>query len=288
MRTPSSDVLNRDILLYLPIMMQTMNSKTAESKHKLEEVTPSNENDGVPEKKHRRGNSTEDNSISNDSEILTEQTIMGFPSHPTSTNRELMTRHHSFVEWAHRKEAEGAVCSRLQDFLDWANSPDGKQLEEDCERLTFGVHKGKTFQETADADPGYHTRYAYMLKKDGEKPSGQFARYIKWFKKAKRSGRIHGEERWSRDMQQENGYVSGSEQFNFGCHRGHTFSQVAAEDPSYHLRFTSVNHNLNDIMRRYVRYFNLHGDQTAAREGELDCLAQHAGIIRPDWFDDTF
>jgi hypothetical protein len=157
-----------------------MISKTADSKHKLEEATASN--DGAPEKKHPRRN---EDTIVHNSEMITAETIMGFPSHPTSTNRELMTKHYSFVEWAHRKEEEGVACGRLQTFLDWVSSPDGKQLEEEHERFTFGVHKGQTFLETARTDPGYHMRYAYMLKKDKEKPSGQFARYITWFKIAR-------------------------------------------------------------------------------------------------------
>jgi hypothetical protein len=144
--------------------MSTISSKTADSKHKLEEATASN--DGAPEKKHPRRN---EDAIVNDSEI-TADTIMGFPSHPTSTNRELMTKHYSFVEWAHRKEEEGVACGRLQAFLDWVSSPEGKQLEEEHERFTFLVHKGQTFLETARADPGYHMRYAYMLKRDKEKP----------------------------------------------------------------------------------------------------------------------
>lgn len=254
-----------------------MNTETAASKKPLETKEA---NTVTPDKKRRRID--EDGS---DAKISSD-TVLGFPSHPTSTNMELITKHHGFVEWAKKKDADEGAFGRLKDFLDWLHSPEGKHLEEGCERFTFGSHKGKTFLNVANADPKYHTRYVYMLKKDDLEPSGQLARYIDWFKKAKKLKIILGDDRWCGGTEEHHDteQVEGTERFDFGLHKGQTFSQVTENDPSYHLRFRAVNPSLNDTMKRYIQYFNAHGDHRAAHEGEMDCLAQHAGIIRPGWW----
>ncbi len=50
-------------------------------------------------------------------------------------------------------------------------------------RFTFGQHRGLTFKEVAFRDPGYHVRYMYVLRKEGEYPFALFAAYIIWFEK---------------------------------------------------------------------------------------------------------
>jgi ABC-type phosphate transport system substrate-binding protein len=131
---------------------------------------------------------------------ISAETVMGFPKHPNATNRELITNHYDFVKWAKKKYSNDEVYGRLEEFCDWLYSPEGKQIEQEYlsgvagneieqanERFTYGKHEGRTFKEIAENDPSYHTRYIHMLRKKNEEPTGQLARYIEWFNKAKKS-----------------------------------------------------------------------------------------------------
>lgn len=131
------------------------------------------------------------------SDRATRGSVMGFGMHARLTYREVMTDHYDYVIWA---KAQGAATGRLRNFLEWVESPDGESFPE---RITFGMHNGKSFQKVAVEDPSYHRRY-----------------------KAK----------------------------NPKCHK------------------------LDD----YIQYFNRHGNQRAANEGEMATIAFHAGIYHDD------
>lgn len=244
-----------------------MDSKPPATKKKLQEYENAIAFVSPEKKKVRRTELANENAATE----ITADTVMGFPNYPNATNRELIEKHYGFVEWAKKKYDNDEVYGRLEEFCDWLYSPEGKQIDQENERFTYGVHKGQTFKEIAENDPSYHTRCIHMLRK--EEPTGQLARYIEWFEKAKKSGSILGDKRHN---------VNGSERFTFGMHRGETFRDVAENDPSYHLRFTAVNNSPNEVMVRYIQYFNVHGDHEAAHQGEMDTLAYHAGIYRHD------
>jgi hypothetical protein len=132
------------------------------------------------------------------SDRATRNSVMGFGRHARLTYREVMTDHYNYVIWA--KAHAGDATGRLRNFLEWVESPEGESFPE---RITFGMHNGKSFQKVAVEDPSYHRRY-----------------------KAK----------------------------NPKCHK------------------------LDD----YIRYFNRHGNQRAANEGEMATIAFHAGIYHDD------
>ena len=120
---------------------------------------------------------------------------MGFPSHPNTTNGDIMKNEYGFVLWMRKKREDGELFSgRMTDFIDWVESPEGKKLETETlqqrrsveieeqgkEIFNFGKHKGRTFAQIAMDDPEYHTRYMYL---HGEAPLPVLARYISWFEK---------------------------------------------------------------------------------------------------------
>jgi hypothetical protein len=209
--------------------------------------------------------------------LVTADSVMGFPKYPLATNRELMTQHIEFVNWAKKMKKQGSVYGRLKDFLEWVESPEGKGFE----KLTFGQHIGQTFAEVALNDPGYHIRYMHMLRKKGESPSDKLAAYISWFKETR--GTSSALNKTPRISNKSTSTISGNEQFTFGQHKGQTFHMVAINDPSYHRRYMSMNESLHPEMDRYIEYFHLCGDQQAAHEGEMDAIAYHAEIYRPCW-----
>jgi hypothetical protein len=208
--------------------------------------------------------------------LVTADSVMGFPKHPHATNREIMTQHIDFVNWAKSKKEQGSVYGRLKDFLEWVESPEGKGFE----KFTFGQHKGQTFAEVALHDPEYHVRYIHVLRKKGESPSGKLAAYISWFKKTR--GTSSALNRTPTKISNTSTSINdGNERFTFGLHKGQTFQEVADKDPSYHLRYMAMNKSLHPEMARYIGYFDECGDQQAAHEGEMDAIAYHAGIYRP-------
>ena len=117
---------------------------------------------------------------------MTADSVMGFPMLPKATNREIMTQHIDFVNWAKSKKEKGPVYGRLKDFLEWVESPEGKGFG----RFTFGQHKGQSFADVALRDPEYYVRYMHALQKHGESPHGELALYIAWFKNTKGAGSV--------------------------------------------------------------------------------------------------
>ena len=144
-----------------------------------------------PIKKQRR--TEEDESLSpksneteehNNDDVLTAESIMGFPRYPNVSNGEIMKHHYDFVLWAKKKKAKGDASGALLEFVEWVESPEGQQLEPESEgdiKFGFGKHKGKTFMEVAQTDQGYHERYMHMLRRKGEEPNGVLSQYISWF-----------------------------------------------------------------------------------------------------------
>ena len=268
--------------------------------------------------------------------LVTADSVLGFTKHPHATNREIMTQHIDFVNWAKSKKEKGSVYGRLKDFLEWVESPEGKGFE----KFTFGQHKGQTFADVALHDPEYHVRYIHVLRKKGESPSDELAAYISWFEKTRGtssalnrkftfgqhkgqtfaevalhdpeyhvryihvlgnkgespSGELAAYISWfektrgtssalnrtpTRISNTSTSINDGNERFTFGLHKGQTFQEVAAKDPSYHLRYMAMNTSLHPEMAMYIGYFDECGDQQAAHEGEMDAIAYHAGIYRP-------
>jgi hypothetical protein len=239
---------------------------------------------GEEEEEANDGNEDEEEE-EDDSNRVTADTVMGFPKYPEATNREIMTQHYDFVKWAKSKKESDSAFGRLLDFVEWAESPEGKSLELEAkgnEVFTYGQHKGQTFADIARCDPEYHIRYMRMLKRKGESPNEKLVAYINWFKSTRRPSAVHSGT-LTRTSNVSISY-SGNERFTFGQHCGRTFREVADEDPSYHLRYRAVNQRPNTVLDRYIRYFDRYGDPYAAHQGELDALAYHAGIMRPCWF----
>ena len=125
------------------------------------------------------------------------------------------------------------------------------------ERFYSGRHRGKTFSWVARNDPSYHLR----CEATGFNPEGM-ERYREYF------GRPRVE--------------LGSECFESGGYRGKTFSWVARNDPSYHLRCEATGYNPVG-MERYRRYFAQYGDHNTAARGERDALGCILGIYVPDY-----
>jgi hypothetical protein len=108
---------------------------------------------------------------------VTADTVMRFPKYPKATNREIMTQHVDFVRWAKAKNDKGAAHGRLREFVDWAESPEGRGIEH---RFTFGQHRGQTFADVARHDPAYHVRYMRILRRNNESPHEELATYMSW------------------------------------------------------------------------------------------------------------
>jgi hypothetical protein len=97
----------------------------------------------------------EDNSEDEEcSDRATGNSMMGFGRHARLTYREVMTDHYDYVVWV--KAHAGDTTGRLQNFLEWVESPEGESFPA---RITFGMHNGKSFQKVAVEDPSYHCRY---------------------------------------------------------------------------------------------------------------------------------
>eukprot|EP01083_Nonionella_stella_P234035 824022_1 len=242
---------------------------------------------GSTKRARKTGPSSPKNKENEDEEytggFITAASIMGFPSHPNTTNGDIMKNEYGFVLWMRKKKKDGELFSgRMTDFIDWVESPEGKTLETETlqqrrsveieeqgkETFNFGKHKGKTFAQIAIDDPEYHSRYMYMLH--GEAPLPVLARYISWFEKSSDMRDQSSPARTREDQSLHN------QKFTFGKHYGQTFQQVAREDPSYHLRCRETGYSLRcpdtTCMNKYIRYFRRYGDQLAAVRGERDAI----------------
>lgn len=236
----------------------------------------------TPEKSVKKQRRTDDESSpSHDDSGVTAETVMGFPSHPYASNGEIMKNHHGFVVWAKKKSADGDAQGRLAEFVEWVESPEGQRLEleiEGDEKFTFGQHRGETFTQVAQNDPGYHGRYLYVLSKKGEEPNDMLSRYISWFQKSGYTVPSSTSETRRPSAATSRLRVElGSECFESGGHRGKTFRWVARNDPSYHLRCEATGYN-PEGMESYRRYFAQYGDHYAAARGEHDAIACALGI----------
>lgn len=241
------------------------------------------------EEEQEEGQEEEDDDES--TEAVTAETVMGFPTYPNSTNGEIMTEHHGFVRWAKSKAEEAR--GNLAIFLEWAESDEGKRLEvvgQGKEHFTYGRHKDKTFEEVAACDPGYHTRYMYMINKNGGTPSSQLTAYISWYEDPRRtmSSSTSSVARMQANRSTSHSHTDGNERFSMGLHRDQTFREVAQEDPSYHLRCNAKGQTLKGELFSYIRYFNRFGDHAAAHRDEMDTIAYYAGIWCPHCCDDCY
>ena len=262
-----------------------------------------------PIKKQRRAE--KDDESTKDDDVLTAETIMGFPRYPNATNGEIMRNHYDFVLWAKKKKAKGDASGGLFEFVEWVESPEGQQLELESEgniKFGFGQHKGKTFMHVAQSDPDYHERYLNALRRKGEEPNSVLSQYISWFTNgglalsrlsaatsppaAARSSSVAldmsavanpevGSPAAAARSSRVEPDINGSEKFSSGRHKGKTFRDVATADPSYHLRCEATGYSPGGI-ERYRRYFARNGDQYAAAREERATIAYHAGIYVPD------
>jgi len=232
----------------------------------------------TPHKKKQRLELEEEDE---DDNRITAESIMGFPKYPNLTNREIGINHHDFVDWAKRKKKEGTAFGRLLDFVNWVEESEEEvsKLEEERELIqegqeifNFGRHKGKTFQQIAQDEPNYHEKYMYMLAKNREEPNPVLSRYIAWFEKKNRhaSATVQCSSETRIISQADD---SGEDIFTFGKHKGQSFSWVASNDPSYHLRCKAKGYCPDkDCMNNYEEYFEHHGDRFAAEKGERDAI----------------
>jgi hypothetical protein len=243
----------------------------------------------TPEKSVKKQRRTDESSPPNhDDSGVTAETVMGFESHPYDSNGEIMKNHHGFVVWAKKKSADGDAQGRLEDFVNWVESPEGQKLELEIEgnaKFTFGQHKGETFAQVSQNDPGYHGRYLHMLRQKGEEPNGLLSRYISWFQK--KGYTVPSFTAARRHAATSRRVELGSECFESGGHRGRTFSWVARNDPSYHLRCEATGYN-PEGMESYREYFAQYGDPYTAARGARDAIACAMGIpfLDDDYYDD--
>jgi len=76
-----------------------------------------------------------------------------------------------------------------------------------------------------------------------------------------------------------------NEVFHFGQHRGQTFWQVAEEDPSYHLRYKDMDDSPNDVLDRYIEWFNQYAPtRFEAHQAHRDIFGMYLGIVPPDLY----
>ena len=240
-----------------------------------------------PIKKQRRTeddeSSLEDDDTEHDNDVLTAETIMGFPRYPNATNGEIMRNHYDFVIWAKKKKANNEASGGLLAFVEWVESPEGQRLELESEgniKFGFGQHKGKTFMHVAQTDPGYHERYLNALRRKGEEPNSVLSQYISWFKKG---GWVSSLSAAGSPAAVESA-INGREKFSSGLYKGKTFRYVATADLSYHLRCEATGYSPGGI-ERYRRYFDRYGDQYAAAREERATIAAHLGIFVPQHFE---
>ena len=252
-----------------------------------------------PIKKQRRtkedDGSPNNNETEHDNDVLTAESIMGFPRYPNSTNGEIMKHHYDFVLWAKNKKSNDEASSRLLAFVEWVESPEGQQLELESEgnvKFGFGQHRGETFKEVAQTDPGYHERYLNVLRRKGEEPIGVLSQYISWFKKggwvsslsAAGSPAVGAPPVAARSRRRVELDIDGSEEFTSGKYKGETFRYVATADPSYHLRCEATGY-IPGGMDNYRRYFLRYGDHAAAARDEHAVIAAHLGLPDCDCFE---
>ena len=202
---------------------------------------------------------------------------MGFPSHPNTTNGDIMKNEYGFVLWMRKKREDGELFSgRMTDFIDWVESPEGKTLETETLQQRRSVEKksrGKKHSTLESTKAKHLLKLQWMIQNNiyrGEAPLPVLARYIFWFEKSSDMRNQSSPARTREDQSLHN------QKFTFGKHYGQTFQQVAREDPSYHLRCRETGYSLRcpdtNCMNKYVRYFRRYGDQLAAVRGERDAI----------------
>ena len=125
-----------------------------------------------------------------DSNQLTAETVMGFGRHRYDTYRMVMTQDYQYVKWVVQwvKSLDTDVNGKLNQFLEWFDSPEGRFMEMEAARnqiFTYGLHKGLTFEHVARCDPTYHSRYMYCLELNGPTLDEEMFKcliaYITWY-----------------------------------------------------------------------------------------------------------
>lgn len=115
---------------------------------------------------------------------------MGFPSHPNTTNGDIMKNEYGFVLWMRKKREDGELFSgRMTDFIDWVESPEGKTLETETLQQRRSVEKksrGKKHSTLESTKAKHLLKLQWMIQNNiyrGEAPLPVLARYISWFEK---------------------------------------------------------------------------------------------------------
>lgn len=150
-------------------------------------------------------------------------TIMGFPSHLTSANREIMLEHLDFFRWA--KEQQNPVGGQ-QAFLERCQLEEGKALKMEGmgnDIFGFGQHRGESFQEIAENEPTYHERFMKILSRRNEEPNAGLARYIHWYKKYKQQKHTCRNSKKVAPVRNRILSNKSRKRFPFGQHKGKTF-----------------------------------------------------------------
>ena len=114
-----------------------------------------------PIKKQRRTKEESSPPKNDNDNVLTAESIMGFPRYPNVSNGEIMKHHYDFVLWAKKMikhdyefvvwakkiKANGGAYCRLEEFVDWVESPEGQRLELESEK---NVKKFRFLHDTGE------------------------------------------------------------------------------------------------------------------------------------------
>jgi hypothetical protein len=99
-----------------------------------------------PQKRQKLDDGEEEQAEEHKGEI-TGNTTMGFPKYPDTCNRDIVLHHFDYVKWARgRTEMYG----RLEGFVNWTNSEEGKSLEmqgRGNETFNFGQKRERRFSK---------------------------------------------------------------------------------------------------------------------------------------------
>jgi hypothetical protein len=111
-----------------------------------------------------------------------------------------------------------------------------------------------------------------MLNRKDQEPFGTLARYVDWFnlwsrvlvssKKRTSATALQPQQPPAKRRERYNSSLysgNGNDVVPFGQHCGQTFRHVAAVVPSYHLRFKDMDDSPNDVLDRYIEWFNNYG-----------------------------
>lgn len=230
-------------------------------------------------------------------QVVTGDTVLGFQRHPNLSNREILLQQQGFVQWARKQQNPNS--QNLVAFKIWLNSSEAKSLANLANRgnetFPFGQHKGLKFAEIAMEDPEYHERYMRALRAKNRAPSEVLSRYIRFYndwsrvqkfssgqKKRKATNaatRQQSEAANKRSQYRRELSMRRNERFPFGQHRGQPFWMVARDDPSYHLRFKVMDDSPNEVLDRYIEWFNEYGPGPhVAAQAEHEFLGVMLGV----------